>query len=177
MLKNIFETLKLTGVELPAWIFMILLVILILGGSQLLWNKYLKSWFKKIFKIENDIGSIDVLQKDLNCEIKRATDRDNEFDEKITKLDDKLDTIVSSLNRIQEMNAEQMEDMDAQKEALKMMLCNELDKRYRRYIELGYVPAGEFDEYVDMHNAYKGVGGNHTGDAKFDYVMKNLKVK
>lgn len=178
MLKNIFEVLKLSGVSVPTWIFTILLIVLIVGGFQILWSKYLKKWFKKIFKIEDNIGSIEILQKDLSDEIKRASDRDIEIDEKIAKLDDKLDSIVGSLASIQKMSTEQITDMAAQKEALKMMLCNELDKRYRRYLQLGHIPAEEFDEYNDMYDVYhNGLHGNHTGTQKYNYVINNLKVK
>lgn len=65
----------------------------------------------------------------------------------------------------------------AQSVALKVILANELDRKYRYYLELQYIPDKEFDEYVDMHDAYNGLGGNHHGDEKFNYVMEHLERK
>ena len=56
------------------------------------------------------------------------------------------------------------------------MLANELDKRYRRYLELGYIPDKEFDEYCETYRIYHDeLGGNHTGTAKYEYVMSHLE--
>ena len=62
-------------------------------------------------------------------------------------------------------------------DALKMMLCNELDKKYRRYLEIGSIPNEEFDEYVHMLESYANLGGNGSGKQKYDYIMEHLERK
>lgn len=60
--------------------------------------------------------------------------------------------------------------------ANKEMLAEEINKKYKHYIAIGGIPEDEYDEFVNMHKAYNGVGGNHHGDAKFEYCMKNLPI-
>lgn len=168
-MKLILEILKEAGVPVPAWLLIVLATILIIVGGQTLWIKVLKPWFKKVFKIQDDIENIHDLKEKVNTiETKQAS------------IDTKIDNLVTSVSDLVNLCNKQSVADKAQNEALKMMLCNELDKRYRRYIELGYVPKDEFDEYVDMYNVYsdpEGLRGNHTGTAKFNYVMDHLQVK
>lgn len=56
------------------------------------------------------------------------------------------------------------------------LLGAEIDRRFARYIELKGIPADELDEFVSLHDAYKGCKGNHNRDAKYNYIMENLPV-
>ena len=56
------------------------------------------------------------------------------------------------------------------------LLGNALDQKFDKYIELQGIPSDELDEFVSLHDAYKGCGGNHRRDSKFDYVMTHLSV-
>lgn len=61
--------------------------------------------------------------------------------------------------------------------ALRMILCNSLNERYIKYRKQNYIPENEYEEYKDMHKAYNGVGGNHTGDSKFEWAIAHLERK
>lgn len=56
------------------------------------------------------------------------------------------------------------------------LLGNALDQKFDKYIALKGIPADELDEFVSLHDAYKGCGGNHRRDSKFNYVMEHLQV-
>lgn len=58
--------------------------------------------------------------------------------------------------------------------ANKEMLAEKINEKYKYYIGIGGIPADEYDEFVSMHKAYKGLGGNHHGDAKFQYCIDHL---
>lgn len=60
--------------------------------------------------------------------------------------------------------------------ANKEMLAEKINEKYKNYISIGGIPEDEYDEFVNMHNAYNGVGGNHHGDAKFEYCIKHLPI-
>lgn len=60
--------------------------------------------------------------------------------------------------------------------ANKEMLAEEINKKYKYYISIGGIPEDEYDEFVSLHDAYNGVGGNHHGDAKFNYCTQHLPV-
>lgn len=60
--------------------------------------------------------------------------------------------------------------------ANKEMLAEEINKKYKHYINLKGIPEDEYDEFVSLHKAYNGVGGNHHGDAKFNYCIDHLPI-
>ena len=60
--------------------------------------------------------------------------------------------------------------------ANKEMLAEEINKKYKHYISIGGIPEDEYDEFVSLHEAYNGVGGNHHGDAKFQYCINHLPI-
>ena len=61
-------------------------------------------------------------------------------------------------------------------EANKEALASKINEKYKYYISIGGIPEDEYDEFVGLHSAYKGVGGNSHGDAKFQYCMKHLPI-
>lgn len=60
--------------------------------------------------------------------------------------------------------------------ANKEMLAEKINEKYKYYTSIGGIPADEYDEFVSMHKAYNGVGGNSHGDAKFKYCIKHLPI-
>lgn len=77
--------------------------------------------------------------------------------------------LVDAITSLRETNALLIE---AQKE----LLAEKINEKYKHYLRLGYIPADEYDEFVSLHAVYNGVGGNHHGDAKFNYCINNLPV-
>ena len=69
---------------------------------------------------------------------------------------------------------------DAQINALvtadKEMLAEKINEKYKYYISINGIPEDEYDEFVSLHEAYNGVGGNHHGDAKFQYCIEHLPI-
>lgn len=55
-------------------------------------------------------------------------------------------------------------------------LGDRINQRYKCYLQLNGIPEDEVDEFEQLHAAYKGVGGNHSGDAKYEYCRKNLPI-
>ena len=60
--------------------------------------------------------------------------------------------------------------------ANKEMLAEKINEKYKYYISIKGIPEDEYDEFVSMHKAYNGVGGNHHGDAKFKYCIEHLPI-
>lgn len=60
--------------------------------------------------------------------------------------------------------------------AAREALASKINERYKGYIEMAGIPEDEVDEFVELHKAYKGVGGNHSGDAKFEYCINHLPI-
>lgn len=60
--------------------------------------------------------------------------------------------------------------------ANKEILAEKINEKYKYYISIKGIPEDEYDEFVSMHKAYNGVGGNHHGDAKFQYCIEHLPI-
>ena len=81
---------------------------------------------------------------------------------------------------IQEELRDSISARDGQIESLvlanKEMLAEKINEKYKYYISINGIPQDEYDEFVSMHKAYKGLGGNHHGDAKFQYCIDHLTI-
>lgn len=82
------------------------------------------------------------------------------------------DTIKELADDSQEKNKQINSLIVANKE----ILAEKINEKYKHYIAIGGIPEDEYDEFVGMHKAYNGVGGNSHGDAKFKYCMEHLPV-
>lgn len=82
--------------------------------------------------------------------------------------------------QIQKELKDSISSRDAQIEALvianKEMLAEKINEKYKYYISIKGIPEDEYDEFVSLHKAYNGVGGNHHGDAKFEYCIEHLSI-
>jgi len=88
-----------------------------------------------------------------------------EVNKKIDKLSNDLDTRMDKMQT----------DIDNVTEASREELGDKINTKFKHYFNLGYIPADEYGEFVNLHRAYKSVGGNHSGDAKFKRCEK-LKI-
>ena len=61
--------------------------------------------------------------------------------------------------------------------AVKEISADRINEKYKYYLHIKCIPEDEFDEFCNLHNAYKGVGGNSTIDAKFDKAIEELPVR
>lgn len=56
----------------------------------------------------------------------------------------------------------------------KETLGDRINQKYKYYLSINGIPEDEVDEFISLHAAYKLCGGNHSGDAKFNYCMEHL---
>ena len=100
--------------------------------------------------------------KDLTELEKRHTKDEKDFRE---KLDEHIEDGREDREKINSL-------ITAQKE----MLAEKINEKYKYYLSIGGVPEDERDEFISLHAAYNGVGGNHNGDAKFEYCINHLPI-
>ena len=62
-------------------------------------------------------------------------------------------------------------------EGIKTVLADNLNRKCRFYLDNGFIPEDEFDEFVKEHEAYNKLHGNSTIDAKYNKTIEQLKVK
>lgn len=98
----------------------------------------------------------------------RVHDREQSF-----TIQKELTTSIAKLAKSDSSRDEQINNiMWAQKESL----ADKINQKYKHYIAINGIPEDEVDEFVSLHQAYNGVGGNHHGDAKFNYCMEHLPI-
>ena len=82
--------------------------------------------------------------------------------------------------QIQKELKDSISSRDVQIESLvianKELLAEKINEKYKYYLSIQGIPADEYDEFVNLHTAYKGCGGNSLGDAKFEYCINHLSV-
>lgn len=128
-------------------------------------------------KIQDDLSLFIVNMKDVVAEtqeeIKRfAENRVHDREQSLQIQKDLTDSIKSIIDRNSGKDIQINNLMIAQRE----VLADRINQKYKHYISIKGIPEDEVDEFTNLHAAYKGVGGNHSGDAKFEYCMNHLPV-
>jgi anion-transporting ArsA/GET3 family ATPase len=106
-------------------------------------------------------------------------DRKALHDEMTRYSDNRINDRKQSL-QIQKELKDSISSRDVQIKSLiianKEMLAEKINEKYKYYISIQGIPEDEYDEFVSLHSAYNGVGGNHHGDAKFQYCIEHLPI-
>lgn len=84
--------------------------------------------------------------------------------------------LTDSIKAVADGGKRREEQIEAVMIGNRELLGAEIDRRFAKYIELKGIPADELDEFVSLHDAYKGCKGNHNRDAKYEYIIENLPV-
>lgn len=84
--------------------------------------------------------------------------------------------LTASIKGIIERNTAKDNQMNNLMSAQREVLADKINEKYKYYISIRGIPEDEVDEFTNLHKAYKGVGGNHSGDAKYEYCMNHLQV-
>ena len=103
-----------------------------------------------------------VVQKELTDSQKELASKQNE-----------LSDLVSDIIKSSETRDEQIKNLTiAQRE----VMADRINQKYKYYIKINGIPEDEIDEFTNLHMAYKGCGGNHSGDAKYEYSINHLPI-
>lgn len=84
--------------------------------------------------------------------------------------------LTDSIKNIVGYNLDKEKQIDNLMVAQREILADKINEKYKYYISIEGIPEDEFDEFTNLHKAYKGVGGNHSGDAKYEYCINHLQV-
>lgn len=104
-----------------------------------------------------------------NKDMERSIKHGEKIEEDLSKVSDSLEDMKGKLETIDDRT---IRTENASRESLGDVIA----QKYIRYIQLNGIPSDELDEFCSLHDAYKAVGGNHAGDAKFNYCINNLQI-
>ena len=68
--------------------------------------------------------------------------------------------LTSILGYVVWLLKEQKKDRDANSKGTMLLLRVQLIEYHDKYVELGEIPSYEYDNFVEMYNAYHALGGN-----------------
>lgn len=90
-----------------------------------------------------------------------------------TKLNDKIESLDTKLNgKIETLN----ENVNGIKLAILSIQGREFRSFCRRLLEENHIiTTEEYEQCIQDHDAYNGIGGNHRGDLLFDAVEVKYK--
>ena len=122
----------------------------------------------------------DEFRKNLNDYMEESRKDRKALHDEMTKFTDNRVSDRKQSLEIQKELKDSISARDVQIESLvianKEMLAEKINEKYKYYISIGGIPEDEYDEFVSLHKAYNGVGGNHHGDAKFQYCIDHLPI-
>lgn len=97
----------------------------------------------------------------------------------IKEINSKLDRMVTveDLNKLAQDLSQLKDDISATKDLALSSARNTLNHLSNKYMALGYIPEDEYVAYKAIGESYLAAGGNTEIRTKFEYVMKELKVK
>lgn len=89
------------------------------------------------------------------------------------QIQQQLEDDISQIVKSDKQEQQQIENLiQTQKESL----ADRINQKYKFYLSNNGIPEDEVEEFISLHAAYNAIGGNHTGDAKFNYCMEHLPV-
>ena len=84
--------------------------------------------------------------------------------------------LANSIKIIADANEKNHSQINNLTIAQREVLADRINHRYKKYIKNQGIPEDEYEEFINLHSAYKACGGNSSGDAKFDYCINHLPV-
>lgn len=111
---------------------------------------------------------VDWIKSKLGIELKSDKDK-RETAELLSNVMDKVNKIDTKLETMNER-------LVATEVATRVTLSDKINSKYKEYFGKNGIPEDEVDEFMALHDAYKGIGGNHSSDIKFNYCMDNLPI-
>ena len=84
--------------------------------------------------------------------------------------------LANTLVELKKTDEQRDKMIDSVVVAVKEMMCDRINQKYKHYISIGGIPEDEISEFESMHRGYNLVGGNSSGDAKYAYVKEHLPI-
>lgn len=129
---------------------------------------------------ENIKEELSIFMKEIKSSVEKTQSEIKQFTEnRVNHRKQSLEIqkeLKDSIKSIVTYNSSKDRQIDNLMAAQREVLADKINEKYKYYISIKGIPEDEVDEFTNLHTAYKGVGGNHSGDAKYEYCMNHLQV-
>ena len=128
-------------------------------------------------KIENNLSTFMEEMRSSILETQKAIEKfaDNRIHDRKQSIEIQKE-LTNSISKIADSDSQRDERIDSLIASQKESLADRINQKYKYYLSVNGIPEDEVDEFISLHSAYKRLGGNHTGDAKFSYCMEHLTI-
>lgn len=160
----------------------------VIFGKPVKWVKQNQDDHEKIKSANEELKSLENKHKDdintignaLEDFIKEITNKIEQIGE--NRKNDRAQSLriqqelTESIKAITDLTEQKTKQLDNVVMAQRELLAEKINEKYKYYISIGGIPEDEYDEFNNLHEAYNRAGGNHHGDAKFNYCIKQLPI-
>lgn len=109
----------------------------------------------------------------MTAEFRHFEEMQHEQNESMNRMMLKLTDDVKAIQAQTNKNSEQYSNL---KVGMMELLGTHIDEKYDRFVELGGIPADEFESFKKLFEAYKANGGNGEREAKYNAAMRMLHL-
>lgn len=135
------------------------------------WAFAISFFFLLFFACIGILKGFDYLADRFGFETKR-TRQFKQQEEEIKHQQEEIQRLKQEVETYKQNQKDLLERLDALRVANVAVLGDRINQKYKYYLQIKGIPEDEFDEFVQLHDAYKSVGGNHGIDEKFEKAMQ-----
>ena len=136
-------------------------------------HKVLEESIKNVESLHRMLEDAMELIVDIQSEMKQLYKDVSNDREQVSNLQKE---VIGFIDAIKEADKTRDENINNLTVANKELLADKINQKYKSYISKGGIPQDEYDDFVNLHRAYKKCHGNSTGDAKFNYCIEHLEI-
>ena len=137
------------------------------SGIELKWRREQKEDKVLLHTLEGRVSNLEQYSKEA---VNNANVVDKELQSEFAALKAVINQMASKIDDIYKSGI----DNEA---AMLELLYDTISQRCHHYLDIGYIPEDEHDQFVSLLDRYKGLGGNHGLEKKVNYCINNLPIK
>ncbi|MGN0165902.1 MAG: hypothetical protein ACI39R_06940 [Lachnospiraceae bacterium] len=177
------EITELTKIDLPSLFISTFVVLIGIKTVITLWEWFIRKlgletkWMRKdqeerqlLLQTSRNLAA---LQDKHKKDVEQSILHDRQIQEELSSFISEMKESMKNITAANSARDQQIQNlMIAQRE----VLADKINQKYKYYIGIKGIPEDEVEEFTNLHTAYKGCGGNHSGDVKYEYCMGHLPV-
>lgn len=184
------EILQLTAVDFPSLFISVFIILMgiksIVSILEWLFDKLgLETKFMRKKREDHELlvktsQNLSALQEKHTKDIEQCMIHDKHMKDELSVFMNEIRFSISStqseMKQLTDANSAKDKQINSLMAAQREVLADKINSKYKYYVSIEGIPEDEIEEFTNLHTAYKGCGGNHSGDAKYEYCMNHLPV-
>lgn len=136
-------------------------------------HKVLEESIKNVESLHRMLEDAMELIVDIQREMKQLYKDVSNDREQVSNLQKEVIEFIDATKEADKIRDENINNLTV---ANKELLADKINQKYKSYISKGGIPQDEYDDFVNLHRAYKKCHGSNSGDARFNYCIEHLEI-